>query len=160
MTKNILIAVVLITVIGSGIYYLNSNQSSTNKTTAPTQLSNSLTSPDRLAEINGYILSVEGNEITVANEIGVKEISAEEKARRQKLTQEERQALKSQESANLTKENITLTIPVGVTLVKGTGDASGNNAKAEMTEIVKGVYISIWKSGDSVEFVKLKGVSQ
>lgn len=160
MTKNILIAALIIASIGSAIYFLNSNQSPASKSTTQSPTSNSLTSPDRLAELNGYILSVEGNEIVIANEVGVKEINAEEKARRQKLTQEERQALKSQESANLTKQNMTITIPVGVTLVKGSGDASGSNLKAEMSEIVKGVYISIWKSGDSVEFVKLKGVSQ
>lgn len=108
---------------------------------------------------NGYVLRVEGNELLIANEQGVKEVTAEERARRQKLTQEERQALKAQESANLTKENVTVTIPVGTTIVKGLGDASGTNVKAQMSEVVKGVYISIWKSGESVEFVKLKGVS-
>lgn len=118
-----------------------------------------LTSPTRLAEINGYILSIEGNSITVANEIGVQQVSEEERARRQKLTQEERQALKAAESANLKKENVSLEIPVGVMIVKGSGDASGNNIRSELSEIKKGVYISIWKSADTVEFVKLKGVN-
>lgn len=132
----------------------NSNTSgeSTTGTTA-------LASPNRLAEINGYVLSIEGNELIVANEQGVKEVTDEERARRQKLSQEERQALKAQESANLTKENVTVTIPVGSTIVKGSGDASGTNVKAQMSELVKGVYVSIWKTGESVEFVKLKGVS-
>ena len=72
---------------------------------------------------------------------------------------EERQALKAQESANLTKESVNVTIPVGIKIVKGSGAADGTNIKAEMSELTKGVYVSIWKTGNSIEFVKLKGVS-
>lgn len=153
--NKILIAAAVLLVIGSG-YYWTTKDSAPNTSSTP---SISLASPARIAEINGYILSVMGNELTVANEKGVKEITEEERARRQKLSQEERQALKAQESANLTKENVTLTIPVGVTIVKGSGDASGSNVVAAMSEIVKGGYISIWQNGEAVEFVKLKGVS-
>ena len=154
MKKNILMVIVVALLVGGG-YYLSMGSEDTKTTTSEQNLA----SPTRIAEINGYILSMSGNEITVANEMGIKEISDEERARRQKLTQEERQALKGQESANLTKENVTLTIPVGVTIVKGSGDASGTNLKAAMSEIVKGGYISIWKNGTEVEFVKLKGTS-
>ncbi len=143
--------------IGVGAYYVLGSK--TNNTSASSTTEESPASPTRLAEINGYIVSAEGNELLIANEQGVKEVTAEERARRQKLSQEERQALKAQESANLTKENVTVIIPVGTVIVKGSGDASGTNVKAQMSEIVKGVYISIWKSGESVEFVKLKGVS-
>ncbi len=143
--------------VGLGAYALLSKKNNT--TSESTTSIIALSSPTRLAEVNGYVLSIEGNELIVANELGVKEVTEEERARRQKLTQEERQALKAQESANLKKENVTITIPVGTTIVKGSGDASGTNVKAQMTEIVKGVYVSIWKTGDSVEFVKLKGVS-
>lgn len=158
--KNLIIGIILLAVIGGGGYYIINSSKSAMQTQLEAGNTGSLVSPTRLAEVNGYILSVQGNEITVANEIGVKEVTAEERARRQKLTQEERQALKAQESANLTKENITLTIPVGITIVKGSGDASGSNVKAEMAEMVKGTYISIWKNGDNIEFVKLKGVTQ
>ena len=154
MKKYIWIVIVVALVVTGGSYLSRGGED-----TKSTTLEQNLTSPARLAEINGYILSMSGNEITVANEMGVKEISDEERARRQKLTQEERQALKAQESANRSKENVTLTIPVGVTIVKGSGDASGTNLKAAMSEIVKGGYISIWKNGTEVEFVKLKGTS-
>lgn len=158
--KNFIIGIILLIVFGGGAYYFLNSPKATSQSQSQTGAAGSLVSPTRLAEINGYILNIQGNEITVANEMGVKEITAEEKARRQKLTQEERQALKSQESANLTKENITLTVPVGITIVKGSGDVSGSNIKAEMSEMTKGIYVSIWKNGDSVEFVKLKGLVQ
>jgi hypothetical protein len=156
--KKYIFWILLMAILGGGLYLYSS-------TKAPVEVITSsktadLVSPARLAEVNGYILSVEGNEIVVANEKGVKEITEEERVRRQKLTQEERQALKAQESANLTKENISITIPVGISIVKGSGDASGSNIKAEMSEMTKGIYISIWKNGDSIEFVKLKGVAQ
>lgn len=154
--KNVFVGLLLVVLVAGGVYfYINST-----KKNADTPLTTqSLASPVRLAEINGYITSIQGNEITVENEIGVKEVTAEERARRQKMTQEERQALKAQESANLTKESVNITIPVGVTIVKGSGAADGTNIKAEMSELAKGIYISIWRTGDSVEFVKLKGVS-
>lgn len=152
-----LVGFIIVMLVGLGAYALLSKKNNT--TSESTTSIIALSSPTRLAEVNGYVLSIEGNELIVANELGVKEVTEEERARRQKLTQEERQALKAQESANLKKENVTITIPVGTTIVKGSGDASGTNVKAQMTEIVKGVYVSIWKTGDSVEFVKLKGVS-
>jgi len=157
--KNLILAIVVIALISGGIYFYSTNSKSNSNPTAINSSAQNLVSPTRLAEINGYITSVQGNELTIANELGVKEVTAEERARRQKLTQEERQALKAQESANLTKENVTITIPVGITIVKGSGAADGTNVKAEMSELTKGVYISIWKSGDIVEFVKLKGVA-
>lgn len=155
--KNVFVGLLFVALVAGGMYFsINSTKKDTDTTPLTTQ---SLISPVRLAEINGYITSIQGNEVTVANEIGVKEVTAEERARRQKMTQEERQALKAQESANLTKESVNVTIPVGVSIVKGSGAADGTNIKAEMSELTKGIYVSIWKTGDSVEFVKLKGVS-
>lgn len=156
--KKIFLGLAVLAVIGAGLFFITASRNKKPADTAPVAAA-SLTAPARTAEINGYILSVQGNEITVANEIGVKEITDEERARRQKMTPEERQALRAQESANLKKENITLTIPVGVTIAKGTGNATGENIKAEMSELAKGLYVSIWKTGDTIEFVKLKGVS-
>jgi hypothetical protein len=157
--KNIIFGLIIAGIVGGGIfYYINSTKKNT-EVVVPSVSNQSLVSPVRLAEINGYVTSIQGNEVTIANEIGVKEVTAEERARRQKLTQEERQALKAQESANLTKESVNITIPVGITIVKGSGAADGTNIKAEMSELTKGVYVSIWQTGNSVEFVKLKGVS-
>lgn len=155
--KNVFVGLLLVVLVAGGMYFsINSTKKDTDAAPLTAQ---SLISPVRLAEINGYITSIQGNEVTVENEIGVKEVTAEERARRQKMTQEERQALKAQESANLTKESVNITIPVGVSIVKGSGAADGTNIKAEMSELTKGIYVSIWKTGDSVEFVKLKGVS-
>lgn len=155
--KNIIIAIVLLLIVGGGYWYYQSGQFTTQSTiggtTAPT-------SPSRMAEINGYVISIAGNEVVISNEVGLKEVTEEERLRRQKLTQEERQALKAAESANVTKENVTLVIPVGVTLAKGTGDASGKNLPADLSEIKKGIYLSVWKSGEEIEFVKLKGTVQ
>lgn len=155
--KNIIIALVLLSVVGGGYWFYQSNQ------TTPPSVNSGTTvpiSPSRMAEINGYVVSVAGNEVVIANEIGLKEVTEEERLHRQKLTQEERQALKAAESANVTKENITLVIPVGVTLAKGTGDASGKNLTADLSEIKKGIYLSVWKTDSEVEFVKLKGTIQ
>jgi len=157
--KNIIFGLIIAGIIGGGVFYFIDSTKKNSEVMVPSGTNQSLTSPTRLAEINGYITSIQGNEVTIANEIGTKEITEEERARRQKLTQEERQALKAQESANLTKESVDITVPVGVTIVKGSGAADGTNMKAKMSELTKGVYVSIWKSGDSVEFVKLKGVS-
>lgn len=157
--KNIVITVsILLIVAVSGFVFYTSTQKPTQ--TNQQEITKSLAQPERQAELNGYLLSIEGNELTVANEIGAKEITDEERARRQKLSQEERQALKAAESANLQKENVTLTIPVGVTIVKGSGDGSGTNVEASFEELTKGTYLSIWQNENGVEFVKLKGVSQ
>jgi len=157
--KNIIFGLIIVAIVGGGVFYFINSSKKGAELTAPSISNQSLTSPTRLAEINGYVTSISGNEVTIANEIGIKEVTAEERARRQKLTMEERQALKAQESANLTKEPVNITIPVGITIVKGSGAADGTNVKAEMSELAKGVYVSIWKTGNSIEFVKLKGVS-
>jgi len=157
--KNIIFGLIIAAIVGGAIFYYISSTKKGAEVAVPSISNQSLVSPTRLAEINGYVTSIQGNEITVANEIGVKEVTAEERARRQKLTMEERQALKAQESANLTKEPVDVTIPVGITIAKGSGAADGSNIKAEMTELTKGIYVSIWKTENSVEFVKLKGVS-
>src|SRR3989339_104687 len=157
--KNIILGLIIAAVVGGVIFFYKNSTKKDSEIVAPPISSQSLVSPVRLAEINGYVTSIQGNEVTIANEIGVKEITEEERARRQKLTQEERQALKAQESANLTKKAVNITIPVGIGIVKGSGAADGTNIKAEMSEITKGVYVSIWKAGDKIEFVKLKGVS-
>ncbi|MFA7301674.1 MAG: hypothetical protein WC069_05165 [Candidatus Shapirobacteria bacterium] len=151
--KNIIIVLILLVVGGAAYWFYQNSQSK-----VTTIVSNvDLVSPTRLAEVNGYVTNIAGNEVIIANEIGLKQITEEERLRRQKLTQEERQALKASESANVSKENITLIIPVGVTITKGSGDASGNNLPADLSEIKKGVYLSIWKNGEEIEFVKLKG---
>ncbi|MDP1884346.1 MAG: hypothetical protein Q8L10_03165 [Candidatus Moranbacteria bacterium] len=118
--------------------------------------------PVRAAEINGVVVSVEGNKLVVKNEINKEALTEEEvakkKAERQKMTQEERQALRAQEIANAKTEDVTIEIPVGKTILKGTGDGSGESVGAVFEEIKKGGYISIWMKEGNVELVKIKGI--
>jgi len=159
--KNILIGLVVTGIIGGGMFFfINSTNQKTGVEENNTIPMQSFMSPTRPAEINGTLLSVEGNELTIANEVGREELSEEAKTARQQMSQEERQALKAQESVNLTKETIILTIPVGTPLVKGSGSGGGENVAATFDDIRKGVYVSIWKTGEQIEFLKLKGTSQ
>ncbi|MFA5894793.1 MAG: hypothetical protein WC851_03390 [Candidatus Shapirobacteria bacterium] len=155
--KNIIIVLIFLSIVGGGYWFYQSSQPITKNVVSG---NTTPVSPSRMAEINGYVISIAGNEVVVANEIGLKEVTEEERLRRQKLTQEERQALKAAESANVSKENVTVVIPVGIALVKGSGDASGKNLPADLSEIKKGIYLSVWKTGEEIEFVKLKGTVQ
>jgi len=160
MNKKITIIIILTVVIVFGSYYIFtkiSNQSSIN-----TSEQSIKTSPDRPAEINGLITSALGNEIKVANEIDrvilTEEEQAAKKAATQKLSPEERAAAREAEKANLKTEEISLIIPVGIPVVKGSGDASGNVINADIVDLSKGVYVSIWTDvSGKIEYVKIKG---
>ncbi len=155
MKKLIPLIILIPVVLVASWYFFRPTQNSSSSVSE-----SSLTTPERQAEINGYVISIEGNQLTIANELGLKQITDEEKARRQQLTQEERQALKLSESSNVEKQNLNITIPVGTLILKGSGDASGSNLKSVLSEIRKGVYLSIWQSNSSIEVVKVKGVSE
>ena len=118
--------------------------------------------PDRPAEINGVVKIIEGNEVIVINEL--REVISDEdraikQAERQNLSQEEKQALRQEELEQVETEQLTIMIPVGAPIVSGSGTGDGTNVSAQMSDIKSGSYISIWKTGDTVEFVKLKGVN-
>jgi len=119
--------------------------------------------PTRPAEINGTVRSIEGNEIVIANEIKNQILTEEEKEaqkiERQKLSQEERQALRQEAAAAAEIETVTLTIPVGVPIVKASGTGDGSVINAQLDEIKSGSYISIWVNDGEAEAVKLKGVN-
>jgi len=157
--KNKIIIFVVLIAIGVGTYFLFFNK---NNESAITKKA-SIASPERPAEINGSIVSSLGNEIKIANEVD-KEILTEEeqaanKAAMQSMTQEERAAARETAKVDIKTEDVTLTIPVGVPVVKGSGDASGNIVSADIAELTKGVYVSIWTdSQGKVEFVKIKGI--
>lgn len=167
LMKKILISIIIATIlIGGYILFFNKpqeNRSSTNKSVAIGQ--DIPDSPDRPAEVSGNVLSVEGNVILIASEVGKELLPEDEReerqAERQKLTQEERKALRQEEQAAMETEDLELVIPVGVPISKGSGDSSGNNIHAEISEIIKGTYISVWLNEDNrPEFVKIKGFSQ
>ncbi|KKS31442.1 hypothetical protein A2380_03590 [candidate division WWE3 bacterium RIFOXYB1_FULL_43_24] len=167
-TKNILILGLLILFLAGG-YYIVSNYTSKNESNSINNEINitklNLESPDRPAEINGSVVSVEGNVLIIANEVGVEQLTEEERAERkvemQNLSQEERQALRQQELENTETEEVEIIIPVGVTILKGSGDASGDVVSVEISEITKGTYVSIWVTENKVpEFIKIKGLTQ
>ncbi|MBP9820407.1 hypothetical protein KBC79_06775, partial [Candidatus Woesebacteria bacterium] len=118
--------------------------------------------PTRPAEITGSVTSVLGNELKIAKEIGKTILSEEEQAAKkvamQKLSPEERIAAREAENAALTTEETVVTIPVGIPVVKGSGDASGSVVSADIADLSKGTYLSIWFDAQGkVEYVKIKG---
>jgi hypothetical protein len=119
-----------------------------------------LTVPTRSAEINGTVLRIEGNEMTVQRVISTltAEEQAAKKAKMQSLTPEERQALRGQESEVAQTEDVVVIIPVGVPVVVGTGDMTGTITESSLSEIKVGSGLSIWKNGDTIEMVKIKGL--
>jgi len=156
MKKTIGVVVLLMVIAaGAGIFLTRNNQESSSQ-----QI---MTVPTRPAEITGAIVSVEGNEVIVAKEIGRVVLSeaeqAAKKAEMQKLSEEQRKAAREAESTQYPTENVTLVIPVGIPIVQGTGDGSGNTKLADITSLNKGTYVSIWNNSEgNVEYVKIKGL--
>lgn len=173
MKKTIIIVSVATLLVGGGIgaYLLLGDKDSTvtaTKTSVSTTPAQELGQPTRPAELKGTIKSIEGNEVIIINEISTDELTDEEreakKTARQALSQEERQALKAEESADLQKENVTITIPVGVPVKKTTGDATGALVDAQIADIAAGTYVSLWvkdfeKANQQVEFVKIRATN-
>lgn len=160
--KNTKILIATVAVIGSTMLLSGCTGDDTTSTTENIEAP-SVATPERSAEINGLVRSIEGNEVVVSNEIKNLDLSDEEKeaqqADRQTMTQEERQALKAELSESLETETITLIIPIGVPIIKGSGVSDGSNSLAELSEIKTGTYVSMWLSDGQVEAVKLKGVN-
>jgi hypothetical protein len=155
--KNIIIAIALLSTILGGYYIYSNNQ----KTTTTVSTANNI-APIRAPEVNGSVVSIEGNEIIVANELGRVILSDEEQAKKkaemQKMSEDQRKAAREAENLQYKTENVTLTLPVGIPIVKGTGDGSGNIIATDLTSLTKGVYLTIWTSSTSeAEYVKIKG---
>jgi len=162
--KNTKILIATVVIIGSATL-LSGCTSDDNPTTATESIkAPNTTVPERSAEINGLVRSIEGNEIVVSNEIKNLELTQEEReaqqADRKAMTQEERRALKAEITENLETETVTLVIPIGVPIVKGSGLSDGSNALSELSEIKAETYVSMWlDENHQVEAVKLKGVN-
>lgn len=156
--QKILLVIGLLIVLGTG-YWWSQKSLDTDKM----ESGQTMSAPARPAEITGTVVSVEGNEVILAKEIG-REILTEaeqaaKQAERQKMSQEERQAAREVETAQYQTEEITLIIPVGVPIVQGTGDGSGAVALTDLGSLVKGTYLSVWtNSSGSVEYIKIKGL--
>jgi len=122
----------------------------------------STATPAHPAEINGTIVSLEGNKIVVKNEVGKEVLSEEErekkKEERQSMTQEERQASRAQEAESIEVEEVALEIPVGTMILKGSGNGEGGVVKAGLEDLQKGTYVSIWKTNENIEAIKIKGL--
>lgn len=155
--KKIIIILILAVSLGAGYYFYG------NSKTNSTITSTNLVSPSRPAEITGYVVSILGNEVVVGKEIGkvilTEAEQAQKKVEMQKLSPEQRSAIKAEESANLTTENVSFTIPVGTTISKGTGDATGEQISADIADLTKGTYVSIWlDQNQNIEYVKIKQI--
>ncbi|XLQ20725.1 MAG: hypothetical protein ACKUBY_03035 [Candidatus Moraniibacteriota bacterium] len=122
----------------------------------------SLSTPSRPAEINGTIASMEGNQLVVKNEVGREVLSDEErearKADRASMTQEEKQAARAQEMEAVEVDDVSVVVPVGAMMIKGTGTGDGGSMKAIFDDLKEGAYISVWMDGDNVEAIKIKGL--
>ena len=162
MKKIILPTLLLVTAFTFAGCTTNSNVTN-NSTDMNVVADNVIELPDRPAELNGVVRSIEGNELTLANEIREQTLTEEEKAAQQEerksMTQEERQALKAAEMESVETETITFIIPVGVPVLKGSGAADGSSINADLAEIKAGSYISVWMNNNEAEAVKLKGVN-
>ena len=134
------------------------------KKESPTTLTETnMGAPTRPAEITGLIVSQLGNEIVVAKEVGKVVLSEEEqaakKAEMQKLSPEQRMAIREEENLTTETEDVKLVIPVGTIIVKGTGEANGNITRADIAELTKGTYIAVWlDQNDNIEYVKIKQI--
>jgi len=121
-----------------------------------------LNTPTRPAEINGIIVSMEGNQLVVKNEIGREVLSDEEREKRKEdrasMTQEEKQATRAQEMEAVESEDISVEVPVGAVIIKGSGTGDGGNLKAVFDDLKEGAYISVWMNGDEIEAIKVKGL--
>lgn len=161
----IIIAVALIGLIGYGLVSRDSQSTVTDLESLEVSIAKTTLTPSRPAEINGTVVTAEGNVLVVANEVGKELLTEEEKeakkAAMQNMTQEERQAARQQELEGIETQDIEIIIPVGIPILKGTGDASGENTHAEISELAKGSYVSIWVTDENTpEFVKVKGIGQ
>ncbi len=163
--KTLTILVVLvIAVVGMGAgYWALTNQ----QVPVESNLSG-IVMPTTNPDINGDIVSIIGNEITIKRYISTTVLTdaekAAQKAERQKLSVEERQALKAAENADTPTETIKITIPVGTQVVKSsdagtaTGTAGSNLLLSSLDEAKSGYGIQIWKNGEEIILVKLKAV--
>ena len=160
MKKKLIVGIIALVLIAGGVYYFY-NSRSTDTSVSSEKISEQ---PDRPAEINGVIVSAQGNELVVANEINRQTLTDEEreanKESRQNLTPEEKAALREEENQEIETENVTIIVPVGVPVIGGSGEATGEMVKLDIVELTKGTYISAWVAADSsIEYVKVKGTN-
>jgi hypothetical protein len=152
----------LILLAGIAVYFVFM-QGNTNTTNLSNQ--NGIVVPSVSPDINGDIVSIIGNELTIKKYLVTTTLTADEKAakqaERQNMTVEQRQALKAEENAATPSEIIKITIPVGSKIVKNSGEASmsGDNSNlilSNLDEAKPGFGIQIWKQNDEIILVKLK----
>ncbi len=162
--KQITLIIVLIVATALSLTSYKVISSKNNDSAKSTNIYSDTIAPTRSPDLNGTVVSIEGNIIVINNEVGRKVLTPEEQAKRrvemQKLSPEERQIERQKELEGVTFEKKELTIPVGIPIVKGTGDASGNSLPAELSDIKKDTYLSIWINSSGLpEYVKIKGVN-
>jgi len=178
--KKLLMIVLGLIVVGAAAYFGGAAlQKSTSGTdgigvaqgNAPTLSDSAEGRPDRAAEIRGTVKAVEGDRLVVArakNDPLAEMTEEEREARRRErmnLSMEERQALRQQEMQGLETEDVNVTIPVGVEVIKsipGEGQA-GAGEPASLSDIKVGSNVIIWTEGgetnDAIaEYVRIAGI--
>ena len=124
----------------------------------------------RAAEVRGTVKSIEGDKLVIARVLDdpLANMTEEERAARReqmmKLSMEERQARRQQELQGLTTEDVSVTIPVGVPVVKaavGQGLTDGGES-ASLADIRSGMSLVIWTQGGktdaaTAEYVRIAG---
>ena len=173
MKKTVLIALA-VAVLGAGAYFGASALAASSGVSgepggAATGANADPNQPDRVAEVKGLVVSIDGTQVFIdryikdPSEALTEEEKAAKKAERAQLSQEERQALKAAENAALETERVTVTVPVGVPIVQMVlqGDTPVVQP-ATLADIRSGMEVTIWTDGgtdsSSAEYVKLAGV--
>lgn len=176
MKKTVLL-VLAVAVLGVGAYFGASALAAGNGDTAvaggvgaqggsATGSSADPNQPERTAEVKGFVLSIDGTQVSIDRYIKdpseelTEEEKAAKKAERAQLSQEERQALKAAENAALETEQVTVTIPVGVPIVQMVSEGDTPVAEsATLADIRSGMEITVWTDGgtdgSNAEYVKL-----
>ncbi len=124
--------------------------------------------PSRAAEIRGTVKAIEGDKLVVARakDDPMANMTEEQLAARReqmlKLSFEERQAKRQQELQGLQTEDVNVTIPVGVSILKAMSGASqpGDGEESSLENIRVGSSLVIWTEGGKTdnavaEFVRI-----
>jgi len=148
-----MIALIMSVLVLSGCSETAPNEADTTKMETTIEAESVTTVPERKSEVYGVVSKIICNEVTVnlveknSNSNNDVELTEEEKeakrAERQSLSSEEKKADRESTTV-LTNELVDIVIPVGTTIISGSGTNGGEMVKLELLDINKGTTIKIW----------------
>jgi len=171
MKKGTLVLVGAVLILGVAAYfgvgYLASSSDSATAIAGGSGATADPDQPDRTAEVKGTVVSVDGTTVVIdrlitdPSEELTDEEKAAKKADRASMTQEERQALKAAEQADLPVERVSVDVPVGVRIVKMVLEGETSVAQtASLGDLKAGVTVTVWTDGATdggvAEYVKVQ----